>query len=85
MAATLPAATSTCLDHHGSAGSTLPVAQHKHVAAVFLAGYSKVRPIFDAYRKNYLKLHGKHAPLDRLAYCGLIYVGDDEKARTRCQ
>ena len=64
----------------GSAGSTLPVAQHKHVAAVFLAGYSKVRPIFDAYRKNYLKLHGKHAPLDRLAYCGLIYVGDDEKA-----
>ena len=64
----------------GSAGSTLPVAQHKHVAAVFLAGYSKVRPIFDAYRKNYLKLHGKHAPLDRLAYCGLIYVGDDERA-----
>ena len=22
---------------------------------------------------------GEHAPLDRLAYCGLIYVGDDEK------
>ena len=64
----------------GSANSTLPVAQHKHVAAIFLAGYSKVRPIFDAYRENYLKLHGSHAPLDRLAYCGLIYVGDDEKA-----
>ncbi len=64
----------------GSAGSTLPVAQHKHVAAIFLAGYSKVRPIFDAYRKNYLSLHGEHAPLDRLAYCGLIYVGDDESA-----
>jgi alkanesulfonate monooxygenase SsuD/methylene tetrahydromethanopterin reductase-like flavin-dependent oxidoreductase (luciferase family) len=63
----------------GSAGSTLPVAQHKHVAAIFLAGYSKVRPIFDAYRENYLKLHGKHAPLDRLAYCGLIFVSDDEK------
>ena len=63
----------------GSAASTLPVAQHKHVGAIFLAGYSKVRPIFDAYRENYLKLHGEHAPLDRLAYCGLIYVGDDEK------
>ncbi|NBP73471.1 MAG: LLM class flavin-dependent oxidoreductase [Alphaproteobacteria bacterium] len=63
----------------GSAASTLPVAQHKHVGAIFLAGYSRVRPIFDAYRENYLKLHGEHAPLDRLAYCGLIYVGDDEK------
>jgi alkanesulfonate monooxygenase SsuD/methylene tetrahydromethanopterin reductase-like flavin-dependent oxidoreductase (luciferase family) len=64
----------------GSAGSTDPVARHGHVAAIFLAGYSKVRPIFDAYRENYLKHHGTHAPLDRLAYCGLIYVGDDEKA-----
>ena len=64
----------------GSANSTLPVAQHKHVAAIFLAGYSKVRPIFDAYRENYKKLHGEHAPLDRLAYCGLVYVADDEKA-----
>ncbi len=63
----------------GSAASTLPVAQHKHVGAIFLAGYSRVRPIFDAYRENYLKLHDEHAPLDRLAYCGLIYVGDDEK------
>jgi len=63
----------------GSAASTLPVAQHKHVGAIFLAGYSRVRPIFDAYRENYLKLHGEHAPLDWLAYCGLIYVGDDEK------
>ena len=64
----------------GGASSTDPVAKHGHVAAIFLAGYSRVRPIFDAYRENYLKHHGTHAPLDRLAYCGLVYVGDDEKA-----
>ena len=63
----------------GSAGSTDPVARHRHVAAVFLAGYGRVRPIFDAYRANYLKHHGSHAPLDRLAYCALIYVGDNER------
>ena len=63
----------------GSAGSTLPVATHGHVAAVFLAGYSKVRTIFDGYRKYYLDSHGSHAPLDRLAYCGLVYVGDSER------
>ncbi len=63
----------------GSASSTAPVAQHKHIAAVFLAGYGRVRPIFDAYRANYLKMHGEHAPLDRLAYCGLIYVGENQR------
>ena len=63
----------------GSAASTGPVARHRHVAAVFLAGYGRVRPIFDAYRENYRAFHGGHAPLDRLAYCALIHVGDSER------
>ena len=60
----------------GSGPSTIPVAKHGHVGAVFLAGYDGIRPIFDAYRENYLAAHGAAAPLDRLAYCALIYVGD---------
>ncbi len=63
----------------GSSSSTDPVARHRHVGAVFLAGYGRVRPIFDAYRAHYLRYHGEHAPLDRLAYCALIYVGDSQR------
>jgi alkanesulfonate monooxygenase SsuD/methylene tetrahydromethanopterin reductase-like flavin-dependent oxidoreductase (luciferase family) len=66
----------------GGRGSTRRVAQHKHVGAVFLAGYPRIREIFDGYREDYLELHGEHAPFDRLAYLGLIYVSDNEaKAR----
>lgn len=60
----------------GSGPSTVPVAKHKHVGAVFLAGYQSIRKIFDGYREAYLAAHGSPAPLDRLAYCALIYVGD---------
>ena len=62
----------------GSAGTAVPVAQHKHVGAVFLAGYPRIRDIFGGYRKAYLDAHGTHAPLDRLAYLGLCYVGETE-------
>ena len=60
----------------GSASSTVPVSQHKYVGAVFLAGYNSIRKIFDGYRENYLKAHAAPAPLDRLAYAALVYVGD---------
>ena len=63
----------------GSAGTAVPVAQHKYVGAVFLAGYPKVRNIFDGYREAYLDAHGEHPPLDRLAYLGLCYVGENER------
>ena len=63
----------------GSAGTAVPVAQHKYVGAVFLAGYPKVRNIFDAYREAYLDAHGEHPPLDRLAYLSLCYVGENER------
>jgi alkanesulfonate monooxygenase SsuD/methylene tetrahydromethanopterin reductase-like flavin-dependent oxidoreductase (luciferase family) len=63
----------------GSHGSAIPVAKHKHVGAVFLAGYPKIRDVFDGYRESYLAAHGEHAPLDRLAYLGLCYVGENER------
>ncbi len=61
----------------GSAASTIRVSKEKYVGAVFLAGYGGIRRIFDGYRDNYLKAHGTPAPLDRLAYCALVYVGDN--------
>ena len=63
----------------GSAGSGAQVAQRKHVGAVFLAGYPKIRNIFDGYREGYLEAHGSEPSLDRLAYAALLYVGDSEK------
>ncbi len=63
----------------GSAGTAVPVAEHEYVGAVFLAGYPRIRPIFDGYRDAYLAAHGRDAPLDRLAYCALMYIDDDEK------
>ncbi len=66
----------------GSAGTAVPVARHQYVGAVFLAGYPRIRPIYDGFRAAYRAAHGVDTPLDRLAYCALIYVGDDDqKAR----
>ena len=64
----------------GSKGSGARIASHKHVGAVFLAGYAGIRNLFDDYREGYLAAHGTHAPFDRLAYLSLIYVGDNERA-----
>ena len=63
----------------GSRSSAVPVAQHKYVGAVFLAGYGRIREIFGGYRDAYMEAHGTHAPLDRLAYLGLCYVGENER------
>ena len=66
----------------GSGASAIPVAQHKHVGAVFLAGYPRIREIYDGYRNGYRQAHNEEAPLDRLAYLGLMYIGDNaQKAR----
>ncbi|HIM37877.1 MAG TPA: LLM class flavin-dependent oxidoreductase [Dehalococcoidia bacterium] len=64
----------------GSANSADQVARRGHTGAVFLAGYPNIRNIYDSYRQSYLENHGQDAPLDRLAYCAMIYVGENEKA-----
>ena len=63
----------------GSAGTAVPVAEHGHVGAVFLAGYQNIRTIYGSYREAYKKAHGKIPALDRLAYLGLCYVGENER------
>ena len=63
----------------GSAESAAQVAQRGHIGAVFLAGYPRIRSIFDGYRQGYLDSHGKGMPIDRLAYCALISVGKTEQ------
>ncbi|MFP6782274.1 MAG: LLM class flavin-dependent oxidoreductase [Gammaproteobacteria bacterium] len=62
----------------GSAASSVKIAQQQHIGAVFLAGYPNIRSIYDGYRQAYLDAHGEHAPLDRLAYLGLCFVGETE-------
>ena len=63
----------------GSAESAAQVAKRGHIGAVFLAGYPRIRSIFDGYRQGYLDSHGKEMPIDRLAYCALISVGKTEQ------
>ena len=64
----------------GSAATAQPVAEHEYIGAVFLAGYPNIRRIFDGYRAAYEEKHNAETPLDRLAYCSLMYVADDEAA-----
>jgi len=63
----------------GGAESAAQVAKRGHIGAVFLAGYPRIRSIFDGYRQGYLDSHGKEMPIDRLAYCALISVGETEQ------
>ena len=52
------------------------MAQRAYTGAVFLAGYPRIREIYDGYRTAYRTAHGQEAPLDRLAYAALVYVGE---------
>ncbi len=63
----------------GSGASAVPVAQRGYIGAVFLAGYEKIRAIFDGYRTTYEQTHNAPMPLDRLAYCALVFVGENDK------
>ena len=63
----------------GSGATAVPVAEHGYVGAVFLAGYPKIRDIYDGYRNTYIAAHGSAPPLDRLAYLGLCFVGDNQR------
>ena len=67
----------------GSAQTAVPVAEREYIGAVFLAGYPRIRPILDGYRAAYEAKHGRETPIDRLAYCALVYVADDEAEAKR--
>ncbi len=54
-------------------------ARRGHVLATFLTGYDRTPGVFNSYRAGYSEFgHGSETPLDRLAYSGLVYVGDTE-------
>jgi len=54
------------------------VGGHGYVAATFLTGVENTRKIFTGYRAGWAESHEGEAPLDRLAYLGMVYVGDTD-------
>jgi alkanesulfonate monooxygenase SsuD/methylene tetrahydromethanopterin reductase-like flavin-dependent oxidoreductase (luciferase family) len=55
------------------------IADHGHVAATFLTGYTASKGIFDTYR-NRRAANGQPMHEDRLAYAALVYTGDTDEA-----
>ena len=53
LAASLPTTAPAHLDYGRQWPSTIPVAQHQYTGAVFLAGYPRIREIYDGYRTAY--------------------------------
>jgi alkanesulfonate monooxygenase SsuD/methylene tetrahydromethanopterin reductase-like flavin-dependent oxidoreductase (luciferase family) len=57
------------------------VGERGHVLATFLTGFDGTPKVFDGYRAGWKRAGRAGEPgLDRLAYCGLIYTGDTDKA-----
>jgi alkanesulfonate monooxygenase SsuD/methylene tetrahydromethanopterin reductase-like flavin-dependent oxidoreductase (luciferase family) len=64
----------------GSPASAIPIGENGYVLATFLSGLGQTAKIFDGYREGWRRTHDGEAPVDRLAYAALIFVGetDDE-------
>jgi alkanesulfonate monooxygenase SsuD/methylene tetrahydromethanopterin reductase-like flavin-dependent oxidoreductase (luciferase family) len=58
-----------------SPSTAAKVGTHGYVAATFITGVEHTRKIFEGYREGWRKEHEGDAPLDRLAYLGLVYTG----------
>jgi len=54
------------------------IAQLGYVCATFFNG-AGTRPLFDAYKDEFLKTHGRPAPIDRFAYLAISVCGRNEK------
>jgi alkanesulfonate monooxygenase SsuD/methylene tetrahydromethanopterin reductase-like flavin-dependent oxidoreductase (luciferase family) len=66
-----------------SPSSVGKIGEHGYVVANFGTGYAAAPAVFSAYREGWARGgHRGAMPLDRLAYCGLCYVGaTDEEGR----
>jgi alkanesulfonate monooxygenase SsuD/methylene tetrahydromethanopterin reductase-like flavin-dependent oxidoreductase (luciferase family) len=64
-----------------SAGNAAVIAEHNHTLATFMRGRA-TREIFEAYRRRRTELRRVNQ-LDQLAYCGLVFVADNEKQLQR--
>jgi alkanesulfonate monooxygenase SsuD/methylene tetrahydromethanopterin reductase-like flavin-dependent oxidoreductase (luciferase family) len=60
-----------------SAGNGRKIAQLGYVCATFFNGKG-TKVLFDAYREEYKKTHGRVAPPDRLAYLGMMVTGHND-------
>ena len=54
------------------------IAQLGYVCATFFNG-AGTKPLFDAYKDEFLKTHGRPAPIDRFAYLAISVCGRNEK------
>jgi alkanesulfonate monooxygenase SsuD/methylene tetrahydromethanopterin reductase-like flavin-dependent oxidoreductase (luciferase family) len=63
----------------GSPGSAIPIGEHGYVLATFLSGLGMTAKIFDGYREGWSHTHDGEAPLDRLAYAALVFVGETDE------
>jgi alkanesulfonate monooxygenase SsuD/methylene tetrahydromethanopterin reductase-like flavin-dependent oxidoreductase (luciferase family) len=54
------------------------IAQLGYVCATFFNG-AGTRPLFEAYKEEYLKTHGHEAGPDRFAYLAIVVCGRNEK------
>ena len=61
--------------------SVSAIASRAYVLATMLIGTDPCKAMFERYRESYAKQFGSPAHPEKLAYCGLIFVGDtDEEA-----
>jgi alkanesulfonate monooxygenase SsuD/methylene tetrahydromethanopterin reductase-like flavin-dependent oxidoreductase (luciferase family) len=54
------------------------IAERQYVLATILNGSQGARQIFDAYRDRSLRCGFGPPPPERLAYCGLVFVGEND-------
>jgi alkanesulfonate monooxygenase SsuD/methylene tetrahydromethanopterin reductase-like flavin-dependent oxidoreductase (luciferase family) len=61
-----------------STAQVAKIAELGYVAATFLTGITRTKQVFEGYRKRRSEL-GLDTPEDRLAYSGMVYVGDTDE------
>ncbi len=65
-----------------SPGSAMGVAARGHTIATMMNGSEGCRAVFQAYREQRAAMGEAEVPLERLAYCACVYVGEtDEEAQ----
>ena len=63
-----------------SASGARQVGEKGYVQATFLTGFGETRKIYEAYRAGWRAAgRGQDVPIDRLAYCAIVYVGKTRK------
>jgi len=62
-----------------TASSSAKIADHGYTLATFLVGRKPAMNIFNNYRHRRAEL-GLAMEIDKLAYCGLVFVGDSEES-----